>query len=196
MTQADSQAHVQTQARALSGVRVLDLSRILAGPWCTQNLADLGAEVIKVERPGVGDDTRAWGPPWVAADAQGDHRDAVYYAIANRGKKSVTLDISTTAGQRAVRKLARRSQILVENFKMGDLARYGLDYAALKTVNPALVYCSITGYGQSGPSAAKAGYDFIFQGVGGLMSVTGPRDDDAGGGHRLRPHQQLPRRAR
>ncbi|MYN13874.1 CoA transferase [Pusillimonas sp. TS35] len=167
---------------ALAGVRVLDLSRVLAGPWCTQNLADLGAEVIKVERPGTGDDTRAWGPPWQPAYAHTEQRDAAYFSIANRGKKSLALDIASAQGQAVVRDLAKQSQILVENFKVGDLARYGLDYASLKAINPALVYCSITGYGQSGPHAAKPGYDFIFQGIGGIMSVTGHCDGEPGSG--------------
>lgn len=178
----------QTAARALDGVRVLDLSRILAGPWCAQNLADLGAEVIKVERPGVGDDTRSWGPPWLPAGGDGTdpavaaRRDATYYAGANRGKRSITLDIASAEGQSLVRELAASSQILIENYKVGDLRRYGLDYESLKAINPALVYCSITGYGQEGPSAHKPGYDFIFQGIGGLMSITGERDDLPGGG--------------
>ncbi len=167
---------------ALAGVRVLDLSRILAGPWCAQNLADLGAEVIKVERPGAGDDTRSWGPPWLpGADGQ-PSRDATYFAGANRGKQSVTLDIASPQGQEIVRELAARSQIVLENYKVGDLKRYGLDYESLKAINPSIVYCSITGYGQTGPSAHKPGYDFIFQGLGGLMSVTGERDDLPGGG--------------
>ncbi|CAG2141801.1 Acetyl-CoA:oxalate CoA-transferase [Cupriavidus yeoncheonensis] len=167
---------------ALAGVRVLDLSRILAGPWCAQNLADLGAEVIKVERPRVGDDTRSWGPPWLP-DAEGQSsRDATYFAGANRGKQSLTLDIASPQGQAVVRDLAARSHIVLENYKVGDLKRYGLDYESLKAINPALVYCSITGYGQTGPSAHKPGYDFIFQGIGGLMSVTGERDDLPGGG--------------
>ncbi|CAM3312563.1 CaiB/BaiF CoA transferase family protein [Cupriavidus taiwanensis] len=176
-------AGAQAPARgALAGVRVLDLSRILAGPWCAQNLADLGAEVIKVERPGAGDDTRSWGPPWLpGADGQ-PSRDATYFAGANRGKQSVTLDIASPQGQEIVRELAAKSQIVLENYKVGDLKRYGLDYDSLKAVNPALVYCSITGYGQTGPSAHKPGYDFIFQGLGGLMSVTGERDDLPGGG--------------
>ncbi|WP_420995695.1 CaiB/BaiF CoA transferase family protein [Cupriavidus sp. 30B13] len=167
---------------ALDGVRVLDLSRILAGPWCAQNLADLGAEVIKVERPGVGDDTRSWGPPWLPGGDGKPSRDATYYAGANRGKRSVTLDIASAEGQAIVRELAARSQIVLENYKVGDLKRYGLDYDSLKAINPALVYCSITGYGQEGPSAHKPGYDFIFQGIGGLMSITGERDDLPGGG--------------
>ena len=167
---------------ALAGVRVLDLSRILAGPWCAQNLADLGAEVIKVERPRVGDDTRSWGPPWLP-DAEGQpSRDATYFAGANRGKQSLTLDIASPEGQAVVRELAAKSHIVLENYKVGDLKRYGLDYESLKAINPALVYCSITGYGQTGPCAHKPGYDFIFQGIGGLMSVTGERDDLPGGG--------------
>ncbi|WP_265919741.1 CaiB/BaiF CoA transferase family protein [Cupriavidus nantongensis] len=183
MTGAQASARAQAPARgALAGVRVLDLSRILAGPWCAQNLADLGAEVIKVERPGAGDDTRSWGPPWLpGADGQ-PSRDATYFAGANRGKQSVTLDIASPQGQQIVRELAAKSQIVLENYKVGDLKRYGLDYDSLKAVNPALVYCSITGYGQTGPSAHKPGYDFIFQGLGGLMSVTGERDDLPGGG--------------
>lgn len=171
-----------TMKSALDGVRVLDLSRILAGPWCAQNLADLGAEVIKVERPGVGDDTRSWGPPWLPDGNGQPSRDATYYAGANRGKRSVTLDIASPEGQAIVRELAAKSQIVLENYKVGDLKRYGLDYDSLKAINPALVYCSITGYGQEGPSAHKPGYDFIFQGIGGLMSITGERDDLPGGG--------------
>lgn len=167
---------------ALAGVRVLDLSRVLAGPWCTQNLADLGAEVIKVERPLRGDDTRAWGPPWQPPYAQDGTRDSAYFSIANRGKKSLELDVATSFGQSVIRDLVVRSHVLVENFKVGDLKRYGLDYESLKTLNPALVYCSITAYGQSGPKAGKPGYDFIFQGIGGVMSVTGLRDGEPGGG--------------
>lgn len=167
---------------ALSHLRVLDLSRVLAGPWCSQNLADMGAEVIKVERPGVGDDTRAWGPPWVASPGDAAARDSTYYAAANRGKRSITVDIATPDGQAVVRRLAAVSDVVIENYKLGDLARYGLDYAALSKVNPGLVYCSITGYGQDGPSAHKPGYDFVFQAMGGLMSITGERDDLPGGG--------------
>jgi len=167
---------------ALSHIRVLDLSRILAGPWCTQNLADLGAEVIKVERPGPGDDTRAWGPPWTQDASGNDAADSTYYAAANRGKKSVTIDIASPDGQRLVRELAARSDVVVENYKIGDLKRYGLDYDSLRQANPGLVYCSITGYGQTGPSARKPGYDFVFQAIGGLMSITGERDDLPGGG--------------
>lgn len=167
---------------ALDGVRVLDLSRVLAGPWCTQNLADLGAEVIKVERPGTGDDTRAWGPPWLPSYADREEQDAAYFSIANRGKKSLELDISTEKGQAVIKKMVAKSHVFVENFKVGDLARYGLDYESLKKINPALVYCSITGYGQDGPSAHKPGYDFVFQGVGGIMSVTGHPDGEPGSG--------------
>ena len=167
---------------ALSHLRVLDLSRVLAGPWCSQNLADLGAEVIKVERPGSGDDTRAWGPPWVRDGDGTASTDSTYYAAANRGKKSITVDISRAEGQELVRRLAAASDVVIENYKIGDLKRYGLDYASLSQVNPALVYCSITGYGQEGPSAHKPGYDFVFQAMGGLMSITGERDDLPGGG--------------
>jgi crotonobetainyl-CoA:carnitine CoA-transferase CaiB-like acyl-CoA transferase len=167
---------------ALSHIRVLDLSRVLAGPWATQNLADLGAEVIKVERPGLGDDTRGWGPPWVADERGEPTRDSTYYAAANRGKKSITIDIASPAGQQLVRELAAISDVVVENYKLGDLKRYGLDYESLGALNPRLVYCSITGYGQSGPSAHKPGYDFVFQAQGGLMSITGERDDRPGGG--------------
>ncbi len=170
------------QRGALSHIRVLDLSRILAGPWCTQNLADMGAEVIKIERPGVGDDTRRWGPPWLK-DANGnDSGDSTYFAAANRGKKSMTVDIAGPEGQALIRQLVAKSDVLIENYKVGDLARYGLGYEQLREINPGLVYCSITGYGQSGPSAHKPGYDFVFQGLGGLMSITGERDDAPGGG--------------
>ena len=167
---------------ALSHLRVLDLSRVLAGPWCAQNLADMGAEVIKVERPRVGDDTRGWGPPWLHDAQGGKGSDSTYYAAANRGKKSITVDISRPVGQELIRKLAAASDVLIENYKIGDLHRYGLDYAALSAINPGLVYCSITGYGQDGPSAHKPGYDFVFQAMGGLMSITGERDDLPGGG--------------
>jgi len=166
----------------LTGIRVLDLSRVLAGPWCTQNLADLGAEVIKIERPGAGDDTRHWGPPYIQ-DAQGhDTTEAAYYASANRNKQSVTLDIATPRGAELVGQLARQSDILVENFKVGGLRKYGLDYDHIKELNPALIYCSITGFGQTGPYANRPGYDFMIQGMGGLMSITGERDDLPGGG--------------
>ncbi|MGE8547340.1 MAG: CaiB/BaiF CoA transferase family protein [Alcaligenes sp.] len=157
----------------LAGLRVLDLTRVLAGPWCTQNLADLGAEVIKIERPGAGDDTRSWGPPYLK-DAHGaDTADAAYFGAANRNKESVALDIATPAGADLARRLAARSDILVENFKVGGLKKYGLDYESLKALNPGLIYCSITGFGQTGPYAARPGYDFMIQGLGGLMSLTG-----------------------
>jgi crotonobetainyl-CoA:carnitine CoA-transferase CaiB-like acyl-CoA transferase len=165
---------------SLSGIRVLDLSRVLAGPWCTQTLADLGADVIKIERPGAGDDTRTWGPPFLK-DAQGADTEAAYYLGTNRNKRSVTCDIAQSAGQALVRELAAHCDVFVENFKVGDMARYGLDYASLKTINPRLVYCSVTGFGQNGPYADRAGYDYAIQGMGGLMSVTGERDDLGGG---------------
>jgi formyl-CoA transferase len=168
--------------KALGHIRVLDLSRVLAGPWCSQNLADLGADVIKIERPGSGDDTRAWGPPY-AKDADGnDTTEAAYYLAANRGKRSVTVDIATPEGQALVRELAAHADVVLENFKVGHLKRYGLDYATLKAIKPDLVYCSITGFGQDGPYAHRAGYDFLIQGMGGFMSITGERDDLPGGG--------------
>ena len=167
---------------ALSHLRVLDLSRVLAGPWCAQNLADLGADVIKVERPGVGDDTRGWGPPYLKDDQGRDTTEAAYYLSANRGKRSITVDIARAEGQEIVRRLAAQSDIVLENYKVGQLAKYGLDYESLKTIKPGLIYCSITGFGQTGPYAQRAGYDFIIQGMGGLMSVTGERDDLPGGG--------------
>lgn len=171
-----------TVAKALGHIRVLDLSRVLAGPWCSQNLADLGADVIKIERPGSGDDTRAWGPPY-ARDADGrDTSEAAYYLAANRGKRSVTVDIASAEGQQLIRELAAQSDVVLENYKVGQLKRYGLDYESLKAVKPDLVYCSITGFGQDGPYAHRAGYDFLIQGMGGLMSVTGERDDLPGGG--------------
>jgi formyl-CoA transferase len=166
----------------LSQLRVLDLSRVLAGPWCSQNLADLGAEVIKIEKPGCGDDTRAWGPPYLKDAAGNDTSESAYYLACNRGKKSLALDIAQPEGQRLVRELAGSSDVLLENFKVGGLAQYGLDWASLSQINPRLIYCSITGFGQDGPYAARAGYDFIVQGMGGLMSVTGERDDLPGGG--------------
>ena len=166
----------------LTGIRVLDLTRVLAGPWCTQNLADLGAEVIKIERPGAGDDTRAWGPPYLKDAAGNDTTEAAYYLSANRNKYSVALDIASPRGAELVRELARQSDILVENFKVGGLRKYGLDYDSLKADNPGLIYCSITGFGQTGPYASRPGYDFMIQGMGGLMSITGERDDLPGGG--------------
>jgi crotonobetainyl-CoA:carnitine CoA-transferase CaiB-like acyl-CoA transferase len=169
-------------AKALGHIRVLDLSRVLAGPWCSQNLADLGADVIKIERPGLGDDTRAWGPPY-ARDADGNNTsEAAYYLSANRGKRSVTVDIASAEGQALVRELALHADVVLENFKVGHLKRYGLDYDTLRAVKPDLVYCSVTGFGQDGPYAHRAGYDFLIQGMGGLMSITGERDDLPGGG--------------
>jgi crotonobetainyl-CoA:carnitine CoA-transferase CaiB-like acyl-CoA transferase len=166
---------------SLDGIRVLDLSRVLAGPWCTQTLADLGADVIKIERPGTGDDTRTWGPPFLQ-DAQGnDTAEAAYYLGTNRNKRSVTCDIALPEGQALVRELVAHCDVFVENFKVGDMARYGLDYAALKAINPKLVYCSVTGFGQTGPYRERAGYDYAIQGMGGLMSVTGERDNLGGG---------------
>ena len=161
---------------SLNGIRILDLSRVLAGPWCTQTLADLGADVIKIERPGQGDDTRGWGPPFLQ-DADGrDTAESAYFLAANRNKRSVTCDIASPGGQALVRDLVRHCDVFVENFKVGDMARYGLDYASLREVNPSLVYCSITGFGQTGPYRERAGYDYAVQGMGGLMSVTGERD--------------------
>ena len=166
---------------SLDGIRILDLSRVLAGPWCTQTLADLGADVIKIERPGSGDDTRTWGPPFLK-DAQGlETQEAAYYLGANRNKRSVTCDIATSEGQALIRELALHCDVFVENFKVGDMARYGLDYESIKTINPRIVYCSVTGFGQDGPYADRAGYDYAIQGMGGLMSVTGERDDLGGG---------------
>jgi formyl-CoA transferase len=169
-------------SRILQGIRVLDLTRVLAGPWATQNLADLGAEVIKVERPGQGDDTRRWGPPFLRDREGRETSDAAYYLACNRGKKSVTLDIAKPEGRALARRLALESDVLVENFKVGDLARYGLDYDTLARDHPRIVYCSITGFGQDGPYRDRPGYDFMIQGLGGLMSVTGERDDLPGGG--------------
>lgn len=166
---------------SLDGIRVLDLSRVLAGPWCTQTLADLGAEVFKIERPGSGDDTRGWGPPFLKDRGGADTAESAYYLGANRNKRSITCDIAHPEGQALVRELAARCDVFVENFKVGDMARYGLDYAALRAVNPRLVYCSITGFGQTGPYRERAGYDYAIQGMGGLMSITGERDDLGGG---------------
>ncbi len=166
---------------SLDGIRVLDLSRVLAGPWCTQTLADLGADVIKIERPGNGDDTRTWGPPFLKDSDGNDTAEAAYYLGANRNKRSVTCDIAQPAGQALVRDLVAHCDVFVENFKVGDMARYGLDYASLRALNPRLVYCSVTGFGQTGPYRERAGYDYAVQGMGGLMSVTGERDDIGGG---------------
>jgi crotonobetainyl-CoA:carnitine CoA-transferase CaiB-like acyl-CoA transferase len=166
----------------LCGIRVLDMSRILAGPWVGQLLADLGAEVIKLERPGTGDDTRAWGPPFLKDSNGKPTRESAYFLSANRGKKSVTLDISKAEGQQIARELADISDVLLENYKVGDLRRYGLGYEDLSARNARLIYCSITGFGQTGPYRDRAGYDFMIQGMGGLMSITGERDDAPGGG--------------
>ncbi|ATP47952.1 CoA transferase [Pseudomonas putida] len=167
---------------ALSHLRVLDLSRVLAGPWSGQILADLGADVIKVERPGNGDDTRSWGPPFLR-DTRGENTsEAAYYLSANRNKRSVTIDFTQPEGQRLVRELAAKSDIVIENFKVGGLAAYGLDYQSLKALNPKLIYCSITGFGQTGPYAKRAGYDFMIQGLGGLMSLTGRPEGEEGAG--------------
>lgn len=172
---------------ALSFIRVLDLTRVLAGPWCTQLLADMGADVIKVERPaseegGGGDDTRTWGPPWLR-DANGkETAESAYYLAANRGKRSIAVDFSRKAGQDVLKQLIARCDVLVENYKVGQLAKYGLDYDTLKAINPKLIYCSITGFGQTGPYKDRPGYDFVIQALSGLMSVTGERDDRPGGG--------------
>jgi crotonobetainyl-CoA:carnitine CoA-transferase CaiB-like acyl-CoA transferase len=169
----------ETRPGPLAGTFVLDLSRVLAGPWATQVLADLGAEVVKIERPGAGDDTRAWGPPFTTK-ADGSRGDAAYFFAANRNKKSVTVDMATQAGADLIRALAAKADVLVENFKTGGLKKYGLDYASLSAANPRLVYCSITGFGQQGPYAGRAGYDYMIQAMGGLMSVTGQADGSAG----------------
>ncbi|WP_332774798.1 CaiB/BaiF CoA transferase family protein [Polaromonas sp.] len=166
----------------LTGIRVLDLSRVLAGPWAGQLLADLGADVVKVEKPQGGDDTRAWGPPYLKDASGRDTGEATYFLCANRNKRSVAIDIATPEGQAQVRALAQSADVVLENFKVGGLKRYGLDYASLKEANPRLVYCSITGFGQTGPYAARAGYDFLIQGMGGLMSVTGRPDGEPGAG--------------
>jgi crotonobetainyl-CoA:carnitine CoA-transferase CaiB-like acyl-CoA transferase len=165
--------------RPLDGIKVLDLSRVLAGPWCTQLLADLGAEVIKVERPGAGDDTRHWGPPW---HGEGDERVAAYFLSCNRGKKSAAIDFGRAEGAALVRKLAADADIVIENFKVGGLEKFGLDAKSLRAANPRLIYASITGFGQDGPYADRAGYDYIVQGMGGLMSITGQPDGAPGGG--------------
>ena len=171
-----------TAPGALSHLRVLDLSRVLAGPWCTQNLADLGADVIKIEKPGEGDDTRHWGPPFFP-DADGQPTDnACYFAACNRNKRSVTVDMAKPEGQQLIRELARQSDVVVENFKTGGLARYGLDYASLSALNPRLIYCSVTGFGHTGPYAPRAGYDLLVQAMSGLMSITGRPDGEPGGG--------------
>jgi crotonobetainyl-CoA:carnitine CoA-transferase CaiB-like acyl-CoA transferase len=165
--------------KPLQGIKVLDLSRVLAGPWCTQLLADLGAEVLKIERPGAGDDTRHWGPPW---HGEGENRVAAYFLSCNRGKKSAAIDFAQPAGAALVRRLAQDTDVVVENFKVGGLKKFGLDATALQTANPRLIYASITGFGQEGPYADRAGYDFIIQGMGGMMSITGIPDGEPGGG--------------
>ncbi|MFO1155093.1 MAG: CaiB/BaiF CoA-transferase family protein [Rhodospirillales bacterium] len=169
-------------AGALSHIRVLDLSRVLAGPWASQLLADLGAEVIKIERPGTGDETRGWGPPFAKTPAGNASDVSAYYLSTNRNKKSVSIDIGNPEGQQLVRDLAKTSDVFIENFKVGGLLKYGLDYATIKLENPGIIYCSITGFGQTGRYAARPGYDFLIQGLGGLMSITGRPDDEPGGG--------------
>ncbi len=171
-----------TRPGALGHLRVLDLSRVLAGPWCTQNLADLGADVIKIEKPGEGDDTRHWGPPFFPDDQGQPTANACYFAACNRNKRSVTVDMATPEGQQLIRELVMQSDVVVENFKTGGLKRYGLDYASLSALNPRLIYCSVTGFGQTGPYAARPGYDTVFQAMGGLMSTTGLADGQPGGG--------------
>jgi crotonobetainyl-CoA:carnitine CoA-transferase CaiB-like acyl-CoA transferase len=173
--------HDNLAMNALDGIRILDLSRVLAGPWCTQTLADLGADVVKVERPIFGDDTRGWGPPFLKDSAGNDSTDAAYYLGTNRNKRSITCDIASAQGQDIIRALALVSDVFIENFKVGDMARYGLDFASLHKINPRMVYCSVTGFGQTGPYRERAGYDYAVQGIGGLMSVTGERDDIGGG---------------
>lgn len=167
---------------ALAGLRVLDLSRVLAGPWSGQLLADLGADVVKVERPGTGDDTRTWGPPWLQDEDGAATSESAYFLSANRNKRSITVDLSRPEGQSLVRQLAAKADVVLENFKVGGLAQYGLDYASLNAINPGIVYCSITGFGQTGPYAHRAGYDFLIQGMGGLMSLTGRADGTTGEG--------------
>jgi crotonobetainyl-CoA:carnitine CoA-transferase CaiB-like acyl-CoA transferase len=169
-------------AGPLEHIRVLELSRVLAGPWAAQTLADLGASVIKVEKPGVGDDTRTYAPPYAATSDGGQSSESAYFLSTNRGKRSVTIDFIHPEGQRLVQALAAKSDVVIENFKVGGLAKYGLDYPSLKPLNPGLVYCSITGFGQTGPYRYKPGYDFMIQGIGGLMSITGEPDEHPGGG--------------
>lgn len=175
-------SHTAGQQGALAGIKVLDLSRVLAGPWATQMLADLGADVIKVERPEAGDDTRHWGPPFLKDEHGNDTREASYFTACNRNKRSITVDMAHPEGQALLRKMAAEADVLVENFKVGGLKQYGLDYDSLKTLNPRLIYCSITGFGQEGPYAERAGYDLMVQAMCGLMSITGHADDQPGGG--------------
>lgn len=170
---------------ALKGIRVLDLSRVLAGPWCGQILADLGAEVIKIERPQVGDDTRMWGPPWMKSNDGDLTRESGYFQCANRNKLSVAVDITTAEGQQLICEIAQDSDVIIENFKAGSLKKYGLDYESLSALNPSLVYCSITGFGQTGPRAAEPGYDFIIQGMSGLMSITGEPENEGGSSQKV-----------
>jgi crotonobetainyl-CoA:carnitine CoA-transferase CaiB-like acyl-CoA transferase len=172
----------QAPAQALAGIRVLDLTRVLAGPWCTQTLADLGADIVKIERPIQGDDTRGWGPPFMTDEQGQDTPESAYYLCANRNKRSLCCDISRPEGQALIRALVLQCDVFVENFKVGDMARYGLDYTSLAQLKPSLVYCSVTGFGQTGPYSQRAGYDYAIQGMGGLMSITGERDDLPGGG--------------
>ncbi|RJF96558.1 CoA transferase [Noviherbaspirillum cavernae] len=172
----------QEQSSSLQGIKVLDLSRVLAGPWSGQLLGDLGADVIKVERPGAGDDTRSWGPPWLRDEAGNPTEDAAYFFSANRNKRSLAIDISTAQGQSLIRELACKADVLLENFKVGGLKQYGLDAESLLKLNPRLIYASITGFGQDGPYATRAGYDFLIQGMGGLMSVTGRHEREEGAG--------------
>lgn len=181
-TSNPAQTPSQPTAGALSHLKVLDLSRVLAGPWCTQMLADLGADVVKVERPGVGDDTRHWGPPFLKDGEGQDTTHATYFTACNRNKRSITIDMAQAQGQALIRKMALESDILVENFKVGGLAQYGLDYASLQALNPRLIYCSVTGFGQDGPYAQRAGYDLMIQAMSGMMSITGRPDDVPGGG--------------
>ena len=171
-----------TAPGALAGIKVLDLSRVLAGPWCTQQLADLGADVVKVERPGSGDDTRHWGPPFLHDAAGQPTTEASYYSACNRNKRSITVDMAHPEGQALLRRMAAEADVVVENFKVGGLKQYGLDYESLRAINPRLVYCSITGFGQDGPYAERAGYDLMVQAMCGLMSITGPADEQPGGG--------------
>ncbi|MFT7257063.1 MAG: crotonobetainyl-CoA:carnitine CoA-transferase CaiB-like acyl-CoA transferase [Candidatus Azotimanducaceae bacterium] len=177
---SEQKVELVTNTAPLAGLKVLDLSRVLAGPWASQTLADMGADVIKIERPGLGDDTRTWGPPWYT-DTDGEQLSA-YFMSANRGKRSVTIDMATDEGQMLVREFASRGDILIENFKVGDMARRGLDYASLHAANPRLIYCSITGFGQTGPYKERPGYDFMIQGMSGLMSITGEPDSSTTGG--------------
>lgn len=173
---------MQSKPGALSDIRVLDLSRILAGPWATQTLGDLGAEIIKVERPGMGDDTRGWGPPFLCDPETGESIDSAYFLCANRNKRSIAIDLTRQEGQALIRELVQSCDVVVENFKVGGLKQYGLDYESLREINPRLIYCSITGFGQTGPYANRAGYDFLMQGMGGLMSITGRPDGEQGEG--------------